>query len=126
MNVRPAMTCRAIKVSGMPTPSFASNLAMMVTAPFPRAAISMKAIVVPDFSPEIEFRIGYKVTPMRNVTSRICSKEIEEFKRSGESKSTTAGAIAGATELTDAVLFATMEKRMYAISPLDSAAMACK
>lgn len=63
---------------------------------------------------------------MRKVTSRICVIEIEALKKNGESKSTTAGAIAGATELTDAVLFATMEKRMYATRPLDSAAMICK
>jgi hypothetical protein len=49
---------------------------------------------------------------MRKVTSRICIKEIDESKKKGESRSTTAGAIAGATELTDAVLFATIEKRM--------------
>ncbi len=63
---------------------------------------------------------------IRKVTSRICVVEIEALKKKGESKSTTAGAIAGATELTDAVLFATIENRMYATRPLDSAAMICK
>ena len=37
---------------------------------------------------------------------------MDELRKIGESNKTTAGAIAGATELTDAVLLATMENRM--------------
>ena len=120
------MTCRATKVSGIPTSSAASNFAIMVTEPFPSAAMSMKAIVLAEFKPEIELRSGKSVMAINNVTSRIWINVMEEFKKMGENKRTTAGAIAGATELTDAVLFATIEKRMYATSPLERAATTCR
>ena len=51
---------------------------------------------------------------------------IDEPRKTGASSKTIAGAIAGATELTEAVLLATIEKRMYATNPLERAAIRCR
>jgi len=96
---------------------------MIVTAPLPSAATSINAMVLEEFKPEIEFRSGKRVTAMRKMTRKICAIEIEVLKKIGERSKTTAGAIAGEMELTDAVLFATIEKSMYATNPLESAAI---
>ena len=71
MKARPERICLTTKVSGIPTPSWAKSLASTATAPFPKAATKINAYVFTEFKPEIEFRSGYKVMPIKKVTSNI-------------------------------------------------------
>jgi hypothetical protein len=72
----------------------------------------MNAIVFDELRLVIELRSGYRVLAMRERTRIIWVTEMAALKKNGDSSKTTAGAIAGATELTEAVLLATIEKRM--------------